>query len=259
MSDVRAAVPEPLIRVGVVGARGRMGRLVCEAVQAQGDLELGAEIARGEPLDLLRARSCDVVVDFTNPDVIWEHARWYVENALHAIIGTTGLRPDQVRELGALIAARGDRSNLMVISNFSVSAALMHYFALVAARFLPDAEIIEITHARKADAPGGAVIATAQAIAAARTEAPVPPFGREHVAGARGADVDGVRVHSLRLNGFTSHLEVIFGGPGQALTIQQDNFDRPGFMPGVLLAIRNVARHPGVTLGMGPLLGLPSA
>lgn len=246
------------IRVGVVGARGRMGRLVCEAVAAESDLALVAEVNRGEPLALLPERSCDVVVDFTNPDAVKGNARWYVENDLHAIIGTSGLGQDDLKELEALIERHGRRSNLMVIPNFNVSGALMHYFTLVAAKYLPDAEITEMTHARKADAPSGTAIATAQAIAAARTMAPVPPFGREHVPGARGAEVDGVRVHSIRLPGLIAHQEVIFGGPGQALTIRQDSFDRAGFMPGILLAIRNIAQYPGITLGLGPLLGLPA-
>jgi 4-hydroxy-tetrahydrodipicolinate reductase len=245
------------IRVGVVGARGRMGRLVCEAVRAEADLALVAEVTRGEPLALLGERSCNVVVDFTSPEVVAGNTRWYVENGLHAIIGTSGLSADQLQDLGALIETRGRRSNLMVIPNFAVSGALMHYFTLVAAKYLPDAEITEMTHARKADAPSGTAIATAQAIAAARTHAPVPPFGREHVPGARGADVDGVRVHSIRLPGFIAHQEVMFGGPGQALTIRQDSFDRAGFMPGVILAIRNIARYPGITVGLGPLLDLP--
>jgi 4-hydroxy-tetrahydrodipicolinate reductase len=245
------------IRVGVVGARGRMGRIVCEAVSAEADLSLVTEISRGEPLALLLDESADVAVDFTNPEVVLGNARWYVENGLHAIIGTTGLGQDQLHELEALIAARGGRSNLMVIPNFAVSGALMHYFTVVAARYLPDAEITEITHARKADAPSGTAIATAQAIAAARTAAPVPPFGREHVRGARGADVHGVRVHSIRLPGFVAHQEVMFGGPGQALTIRQDSFDRAGFIPGVMLAIRSVAQHPGLTVGLGAILGLP--
>jgi 4-hydroxy-tetrahydrodipicolinate reductase len=247
------------IRVGVVGAGGRMGRLVCEAVSAESDLVLAAEITRGKPLALLAEQSCDVVVDFTNPDVVFENARWYVENGLHAVIGTSGLSTDQLHELEALITARGQRSSLMAIPNFNVSGALMHYFTLVAARYLPDAEITEMTHPRKADAPSGTAVATAQAIAAARTQAPVPPFGREHVPGARGADVGGVRVHSIRLPGFIAHQEVIFGGPGQALTIRQDSFDRSGFIPGVLLAIRTIARYPGITVGLGRLLGLPPA
>jgi 4-hydroxy-tetrahydrodipicolinate reductase len=226
-----------------------MGRLVCEAVTAEADLSLVAEVGRGEPLEALRERSCDVVIKRSAP--------WYVENDLHAVIGTSGLSPDELTELGRSIETRGRRSNLMVIPNFNVSGALMHYFTLVAARYLPDAEIVELTHARKADAPSGTAIATARAIAAARTGSPVPPFGREHVTGARGAEIDGVRVHSVRLPGLIAHQEVIFGGPGQALTIRQDSFDRAGFIPGVLLAIRNIARYPGITVGLGPLLGLP--
>jgi 4-hydroxy-tetrahydrodipicolinate reductase len=257
-----------VIRVGVVGASGRMGREVCRAVAADPDLALVAAVSRtapgrtlaevagleGDPgslrladrLDALTEAGADVLVDFTAPGYAAEHVAWGIEHALHVVVGTTGFEIDD--------AWRHAPVGIVVAPNFAVGAVLLMRFAEQAARHLPSAEVIELHHDRKVDAPSGTALLTARRIAAARGELPPTPAGDDAHPGARGADVDGVRVHSVRLPGLVAHEEVLFGGQGQTLTIRHDSTDRTSFMPGVLLAIKAVRERPGLTVGLDQLL-----
>jgi 4-hydroxy-tetrahydrodipicolinate reductase len=250
------------IRVGVLGASGRMGRTVCAAVAGDPALDLvaavdvagdeveGVAIARGREA-LLEARA-DVAVDFTRPDAVLENVLWCVANGVHVVVGTTGMTPDDLRRIEASLT--GD-SNVFVAPNFAIGAVLMMHFAEQASRFLPAAEIVELHHDGKVDAPSGTALSTARKIAAARPDPYRGPDG-ESLSGSRGGDHEGVRIHSVRLPGLVAHQEVILGGPGQTLTIRHDSMDRSSFMPGVLLAVREVADHPGLTVGLERLLGL---
>ncbi|TCB96223.1 4-hydroxy-tetrahydrodipicolinate reductase [Micromonospora zingiberis] len=244
------------IRVAVLGARGRMGAEVCRAVDGATDMKLVAAVDQGDALAAVADAGAEVVVDFTTPDVVMDNLRWCVEQGIHAVVGTTGFteqRLDQVRDwlagkpgLGAVIAP-----------NFGIGAVLMMQFAARAARHFESVEIIEQHHPRKLDAPSGTASHTARLIAAARAEAglgPVPDATTDEVAGARGADIDGVRVHAVRATGLVAHQEVLFGTTGETLTIRHDSYDRVSFMPGVLVAVRAVRDRPGLTLGLDPLL-----
>ncbi|MBC8993989.1 MULTISPECIES: 4-hydroxy-tetrahydrodipicolinate reductase [Micromonospora] len=243
-------------RVGVLGARGRMGMEVCKAVDSAADLELVAAVDQGDDLDAVARAGAGVVVDFTTPDAVMDNLRWCVENGVHAVVGTTGFteqRLDQVREWLAGRPGVG----VVIAPNFGIGAVLMMQFAARAARHFESVEIIEQHHPRKLDAPSGTATHTARLIAAARADAglgPVPDATRDEVAGARGADIDGVRVHAVRATGLVAHQEVLFGTTGETLTIRHDSYDRVSFMPGVLLAVREVGRRPGLTVGLDALL-----
>ncbi|MER6585099.1 4-hydroxy-tetrahydrodipicolinate reductase [Micromonospora chalcea] len=243
-------------RVGVLGARGRMGMEVCKAVDSAADLELVAAVDQGDDLATVAQAGAGVVVDFTTPDAVMGNLRWCVENGVHAVVGTTGFteqRLDQVREWLAGRPGVG----VVIAPNFGIGAVLMMQFAARAARHFESVEIIEQHHPRKLDAPSGTATHTARLIAAARADAglgPVPDATRDEVAGARGADIDGVRVHAVRATGLVAHQEVLFGTTGETLTIRHDSYDRVSFMPGVLLAVREVGRRPGLTVGLDALL-----
>jgi 4-hydroxy-tetrahydrodipicolinate reductase len=252
-------------RVGVLGAAGKMGRLVCAAVASEPDLELVAAVNPGheggaipevagvtlaEKIDALSDARADVAVDFTQPDAVMANVRWLVDHGIHAVVGTTGIGPRELGEIGGWVD--GGDVGVIVVPNFSVGAVVGQRLAEDAARFFPAAEVIELHHDRKIDAPSGTAAATARRVAAARKEAWAGPGGGEY----RGGDVDGVRVHSVRLPGLVAHQEVIFGAQGQTLTIRHDAPDRSCYLPGVLLAVKEVARRPGLTVGLEPLLGL---
>ncbi|MFD6260339.1 4-hydroxy-tetrahydrodipicolinate reductase [Micromonospora chalcea] len=243
-------------RVGVLGARGRMGMEVCKAVDSAADLDLVAAVDQGDDLATVAQAGAEVVVDFTTPDAVMDNLRWCVENGAHAVVGTTGFteqRLDQVREWLAGRPGVG----VVIAPNFGIGAVLMMQFAARAARHFESVEIIEQHHPRKLDAPSGTATHTARLIAAARADAglgPVPDATRDEVAGARGADIDGVRVHAVRATGLVAHQEVLFGTTGETLTIRHDSYDRVSFMPGVLLAVREVGRRPGLTVGLDALL-----
>ncbi len=246
-----------MIGVGVLGARGRMGRQVCAAVEAAPDMRLAAQVDHGDPLDPLTG--CDVVVDFTHPGAVMDNLRWCVGHRLTAVVGTSGFGDDRLAQVRSWAeAAPGVR--VLVVPNFSIGAVLMMRFAAQAARFFESAEVIELHHAAKTDAPSGTALRTAGLIGEARAKAGLgaPPDATERqLAGARGASVDDVHVHSVRLPGLVAHQEVLFGGHGETLTIRHDSLDRASFMPGVLLAVRGVASlPPGLTVGVEPLLGL---
>jgi 4-hydroxy-tetrahydrodipicolinate reductase len=246
-----------MIKVGVLGAKGRMGSEVCRTVEDADDLELAAGVDVGDGRDPLA--DCDVVVDFTHPGAVLDNLRWCLAHGLDVVAGTSGF--DEVR-LGAVRDWLGEQpsARALVVPNFSVGAVLMMHFAGKAARFFESAEVIELHHAAKVDAPSGTATRTASLIAEARASAGLGPFPDatvSEVAGARGAVLDGVHVHSVRLAGLLAHQEVLLGGHGETLTIRHDSLDRASFMPGVLLAVRGVASlPPGLTVGLEGMLGL---
>jgi 4-hydroxy-tetrahydrodipicolinate reductase len=246
-----------MAKVGVVGARGRMGREVVRVITEAPDLVLGAEVDEGDALDALTG--CDVVVDFTHPGVVMDNLRWCVRHDLDVVVGTSGFGEDRLDEVRGWLAEHPE-VRVLVVPNFSVGAVLMMHFAAEAARFFPSAEVIELHHATKADAPSGTALRTAAIIGAARAKAGLgaPPDATvSALPGARGAVVDDVRVHSVRVAGLVAHHEILFGGNGETLTIRHDSMDRASFMPGVLLAVRGLATlPPGLTVGLEHLLGL---
>ena len=246
-----------MITVGVLGARGRMGQTVSATIEDAADLRLGAQVDEGDSLDALTG--CDVVVDFTHPGVVMGNLRWCVEHGLTAVVGTSGFGDERLAEVRSWTDAAPE-VRVLIVPNFSVGAVLMMRFAAQAARFFESAEVIELHHAAKVDAPSGTALRTAGVISEARAKAGLgapPDATKQERAGARGASVDDVRVHSVRLAGLVAHQEVLFGGHGETLTIRHDSLDRASFMPGVLLAVRGVASLPaGLTVGIEPLLGL---
>lgn len=244
------------IRVGVLGARGRMGSEVCRAVEAAADMRAVAMVDEGEPLSGVTDAGTDVVVDFTTPEVVMDNLRWCIGQGVHAVVGTTGFTPARLEQVGSWLADRPG-VGVIVVPNFAIGAVLMMEFAAKAARYFESAEIIELHHPKKLDAPSGTAARTAEVIAEARLAAGLPGMPdatRDEVPGARGADMAGVRVHSVRSAGLLAHQEVILGGTGETLTIRHDSYDRKSFMPGVLLAVRAAVRRPGLTVGLGPLL-----
>jgi 4-hydroxy-tetrahydrodipicolinate reductase len=245
-------------RVGVLGALGKVGREVCRAVEEADDLELVASIDAGDSLEELVDSGAQAVVDFTHPDVVMDNLRFCVEHGIHAVVGTTGFDDERLETLrGWLADAPG--VGVLVAPNFSIGAVLMMRFAAQAAPFYESVEIVELHHPDKADAPSGTARRTAQLVAAARAEAgsgPVPDATSTSLDGARGADVDGVRVHAVRSRGLVAHQEVLLGGLGETLTIRHDSMDRASFTPGVLTGLRAIASHPGLTVGLEELLGL---
>ena len=244
------------IKVGVLGARGRVGSEVCRAVEAAGDTELVARVDAGDDLEALTA--AEVVVDFTHPDVVMDNLRWCIAHGLHCVVGTTGFDESRLDTLrSALSDAPG--VGVLVAPNFSIGAVLMMRFAAAAAPLYESVEIIELHHPDKADAPSGTSRRTAELVATARREAGlgvVPDATSTSLDGARGADVDGIHVHSVRARGLVAHQEVVLGGPGETLTIRHDSMDRASFTPGVLAAVRAIADRPGLTVGLEQVLDL---
>lgn len=250
-----AQAGEP-IRVGVLGARGRMGTEVCRAVDAAEDMEVVAMVDEGDWLFNASDAAAQVIVDFTRPDVVMDNLHWCIDQGISAVVGTSGFTPERLARVRSWLEHKPG-VGVVVAPNFALSAVLMMEFAERAARFFPSAEIIEMHHPGKVDAPSGTALRTAELVAQARRDAgsgAMPDATTDEVAGARGADVDGVRVHAVRASGLVAHQEVIFGGPGETLTIRQDSYDRASFMPGVLLAVRAVLSRPGLTVGLGALI-----
>jgi len=265
-----------VIRVGVIGAAGRMGLRVCHAVADADDLRLVAAIDRskvgheigkmiGHPeidapvsdeLDRLLEAEAEVAIDFTHSEVVMDTIRWCISHAVHVVVGTTGISQEGIQEIEKLLSDEGHESNVVIASNFALGAVLMQRFAAQAARYFPAVEIIELHHDQKADAPSGTAVATVHRIREDREQGWRGPLD-ENLEGVRGGDVDGIRVHSVRLPGLVAHQEVIFGGEGQTLTIRHDSTDRSSFMPGVLMAARAVMTRHGLTVGLEPLLELP--
>lgn len=263
-----------MLRVAVVGAGGRMGREVCRAVTEAADLHLAAVVdphlpeglagaagaVAGAGVEVLADAGAEVAVDFTEARAARANLRWCADHGVHAVVGTTGLSPDDLAELGQWFD--GTRANAVVAPNFALGAVLLMRLCEIAAPFMEGVEVIELHHGRKVDAPSGTALRTAERIAAARAAAgcePLPPDPTTAVVlpGARGgAGPGGVRVHAVRLPGLVAHEEVVFGAAGQSLSLRHDSYDRTSFMPGVLLAVRAVGDRPGLTVGLEPLLGL---
>ena len=259
-STAAGSEPGSPLRVGVVGARGRMGATVCDAVRAADGLELVAGVDEGDALSALVDAGAQVVVDFTHPGVVMPTLEFCIDAGLHTVVGTTGFDDHRLAALRARLETRPG-VGCIVAPNFGIGAVLMMRFAAQAARWFPSAEVVEFHHPGKADAPSGTARRTAELMAAARADAGLGPMPDATAAasalpGARGADVDGVPVHAVRLRGLVAHQEVLFGAAGEMLTIRHDSFDRVSFMPGVLTAVRSVAGHPGVTVGLEHYLGL---
>jgi 4-hydroxy-tetrahydrodipicolinate reductase len=246
-----------MIKVGILGVKGRMGSTVADAVTAAGDMTVAAAVDAGDDRDVLTR--CDVVVDFTHPAAVMDNLRWCTGHGLDCVVGTSGFDEARLGEVAGLLAdGRGAR--VLVAPNFSIGAVLMMHFAAQAARFFESAEVVELHHPAKADAPSGTALRTASLIGDARVAAGLgasPDATTSQLDGARGATVGDVHVHAVRLAGLVAHQEVLLGGHGEILTIRHDSLDRSSFMPGVLLAVRQITALPaGLTVGLESLLGL---
>jgi 4-hydroxy-tetrahydrodipicolinate reductase len=229
---------------------------MCEAVRAADDLTLSAEVDAGDALSLLTDSDTEVVIDFTHPDVVMDNLKFLIDNGIHAVVGTTGFTDERIDTVRSWLAGKPG-SAVLIAPNFAIGAVLSMHFAQKAAPYFESVEVIELHHPHKADAPSGTATRTARLIAEARKDLPPNPDATSTgLEGARGADVDGVPVHSIRLTGLVAHQEVLFGTLGETLTIRHDSLDRTSFVPGVLLAVRQVATRPGLTIGIEPLLDL---
>jgi 4-hydroxy-tetrahydrodipicolinate reductase len=245
-----------VIEVGVVGAAGRMGSEVVRAVDAADDLHLAAAIDIGDPLDRLEGSGVQIAVDFTTPDAVMATLDHCIAHGIHAVVGTTGFDEGRLDEVRSKLVEHPE-VGVVIAPNFALGAVLLMRFAREASPYFESVEVIEMHHPDKLDAPSGTATHTAEAIAAARRAAgvaPSPDATDRALDGARGADVSGVRVHAVRVRGHVAHEEVLFGNPGEVLTLRHDSLDRASFMPGVLLAVREVSRRPGLTVGLEGLL-----
>lgn len=246
------------IRVGVLGARGRVGSEVCRAIEEAVDLELVAALDADDDPASLMSSGAEAVVDFTHPDVVMANLELCVRNGIHVVVGTTGFDEHRLEQLRGLLG-EAPSTGVLIAANFSIGALLMMRFAEVASVHYESVEIIELHHPNKADAPSGTAQRTARLVAAARRAAgiaPAPDATSTALDGARGADVDGVPVHAVRLRGLLAHQEVLLGGPGETLTIRHDSLDRSSFTPGVLAALRAIGERPGLTVGLERLVDL---
>ena len=240
-----------MIKVAVLGSRGRMGSEVVKAVNEAKDLELVAELDLGDSLDTLVSAGAQVVVDFTTPDSVMANLEFVISKNIHAVIGTTGFDDARITKIKSLLST--SKSGVLIAPNFAIGAVLMMEFATKAAKYFESAEIVELHHPNKVDAPSGTAVRTAELMSAARKEAGLsagPDATTTSLDGARGATVGQIPVHSVRLRGLVAHQEVLLGGIGETLTIRHDSIDRVGFMPGVLRGVRQVVNHPGLTFGL---------
>jgi len=240
------------IRVGVLGARGRMGAEVVKAVTNTSDLELVAQLDLGDSLDQLVASGAQVVVDFTTPDSVMKNLEFLIQNDIHAVVGTTGFDSARIDSLSKELS-KHPKVGVLIAPNFAIGAVLMMEFAEKAARYFESAEIVEMHHPAKVDAPSGTAARTAELMTQARKDskkAPMPDATKQSLDGARGSKVGDIPIHSIRAQGLVAHQEVLLGGVGETLTIRHDSLDRAGFMPGVLLGVRSVINHPGLTHGL---------
>lgn len=229
---------------------------MCAAVRDAGDMTLSAEIDADDALTDLVDSGTEVVIDFTHPDAVMDNLKFLIDNGIHAVVGTTGFTDNRLERVRSWLAA-APHSSVLIAPNFAIGAVLSMHFAQLAAPYFESVEVIELHHPQKADAPSGTASRTAELIAAARKGmAPNPDATSTGLPGARGADVNGVPVHSVRLTGLVAHQEVLFGTMGETLTIRHDSLDRTSFVPGVLLAVRRIAERPGLTIGIEPLLAL---
>ncbi|MER0105449.1 4-hydroxy-tetrahydrodipicolinate reductase [Corynebacterium sp. KPL2895] len=246
------------IKVGILGAQGRVGKAIVEGANAEDDLELVAEISRGDDLQHLVDNHAEVIVDFTQPDSVMGNLEFCIANGIHCVVGTTGFDKERLEQVEQWTRQEG-AGNVLIAPNFAISAVMTMVLAKQAAKFFETAEVIEFHHPTKLDAPSGTAIHTAEAIAQARRDADLgemPDATEKSLDGARGANVDGIPVHAVRTRGMVAHEEVIFGAQGQSLTIRQDSYDRSSFTPGVLVGVREIAQHPGLVVGLDKYLGL---
>lgn len=240
------------MKVAVLGAKGRMGTEAVDAISDAKDLQLVAQLDLGDSLDELVNSGAQVVVDFTHPDAVMKNLEFAITNGIHVVVGTTGFDDAKVAKLKSLLAAN-PKVGALIAPNFALGAVLMMQFSEMAAKYFESVEIIELHHANKVDAPSGTAVRTAEMITNARkknNKAPMPDATKTSIPGARGATVGDVPIHSVRSHGYVAHQEVIFGDPGETLSIRHDSINRAGFMPGVLLGVREVAKHPGLTVGL---------
>ncbi|BBY16544.1 4-hydroxy-tetrahydrodipicolinate reductase [Mycolicibacterium litorale] len=240
----------------MLGAKGKVGATMVQAVEAADDLTFTTGVDVGDSLSTLVDTGTEVVIDFTHPSVVMDNLKFVIDNGIHAVVGTTGFTDERIAQVRQWLADK-PQSAVLIAPNFAIGAVLSMHFAQQAARFFESVEVIELHHPHKADAPSGTAARTAKLIAEARKELPPNPDATSTgLEGARGADVDGVPVHSVRLAGLVAHQEVLFGTQGETLTIRHDSIDRTSFVPGVLLAVRKIAERPGLTVGIEPLLDL---
>jgi 4-hydroxy-tetrahydrodipicolinate reductase len=241
-----------MINVAVLGARGRMGSEVVKAVEATDGLALVAALDLGDSLEQLKASAAHVVVDFTTPDSVMSNLEFLINNGINVVVGTTGFDDAKLATVKGWLT-QNPSVGVLVAPNFAIGAVLMMEFAEKAARYFESAEIIELHHPAKVDAPSGTAARTAELMASARKDAgldAMPDATTTSLPGARGASVNGIPVHSVRARGLVAHQEVLFGGLGETLTIRHDSIDRAGFMPGVILGVRKIVNTPGLTHGL---------
>ncbi|MEV6951443.1 4-hydroxy-tetrahydrodipicolinate reductase [Streptomyces sp. NPDC051183] len=246
------------LRVAVLGAKGRIGAEAVRAVEAAEDMELVAALGRGDDLETLAEAGAQVAVELTTPDSVMGNLDFLVRHGIHGVVGTTGWTEDRLAQLNTWLAA-SPATGVLIAPNFSIGAVLTMKFAAQAARYFESVEVVELHHPNKVDAPSGTATRTAQLIAAARAEAgcaPQPDATATGLEGARGANVDGVPVHAIRLRGLLAHQEVLLGGEGETLTIRHDSLHHSSFMPGILLGVRRVTQTPGLTFGLENFLDL---
>jgi 4-hydroxy-tetrahydrodipicolinate reductase len=246
------------IKVAILGAKGRMGSESVKAISAANDLDLVASLDLGDSLDLLKSSGAKVVLDFTHPDSVMKNLEYAINSGMNVVVGTTGFDGKRIEEVKALLA-KNPQVGAIIAPNFGLGAVLMMQFAAKAATYFESVEIIELHHPEKADAPSGTATRTAELISDARAKSKksaMPDKTSSGLAGARGAKVGDVPIHSVRLRGLVAHQEVLLGDQGETLSIRHDSIDRSGFMPGVLLAIRSVSSRPGLTFGLENLMDI---
>ena len=240
------------MKVAVLGAKGRMGAETVAAIESAADLTLSSALDLGDSLDQLIKSGTEVVVDFTHPDSVMKNLEFAISNGIHIVVGTTGFDDKKLSELKNLLS-KNSKVGALIAPNFGLVAVLMMQFSEKAAQYFESVEIIELHHANKVDAPSGTAIRTAELITDARKQSKkgaMPDASKTIIPGARGAKVGDVPIHSVRSHGYVAHQEVIFGDAGETLSIRHDSINRAGFMPGVLIGVRNVAKHPGLTIGL---------
>ena len=240
------------MKVAVLGAKGRMGAETVAAIENTSDLTLSSALDLGDSLDQLIKTGTEVVIDFTHPDSVMKNLEFAINNGIHVVVGTTGFDDKKLSELKNLLS-KNPKVGALIAPNFGLGAVLMMQFSQKAAQYFESVEIIELHHANKVDAPSGTAIRTAELINDARKQSKkgaMPDASKTIIPGARGAKVGEVPIHSVRSHGYVAHQEVIFGDAGETLSIRHDSINRAGFMPGVLIGVRNVAKHPGLTVGL---------
>ncbi|MFJ9739862.1 4-hydroxy-tetrahydrodipicolinate reductase [Streptomyces sp. NPDC101166] len=246
------------LRVAVLGAQGRIGSEAVRAVEAAEDMKLVAALSRGDKLETLAETGAQVVVELTTPGSVMGNLDFCVRHGIHAVVGTTGWTDERLAQLKGWLA-QSPETGVLIAPNFSIGAVLTMKFAQIAAPWFESVEVVELHHPNKVDAPSGTATRTAQLIAEARRaagSAPAPDATTTALDGARGADVDGVPVHAVRLRGLLAHQEVLLGGEGETLTIRHDSLHHTSFMPGILLGARRVVSTPGLTFGLEHFLDL---